>query len=245
MSKDTTTELAAALKRIRELEESHYELTQYMWEAWNGALYPLDFLATAAIQRSLNLIGPFVDLIEQKNLIAAAPLLRLQLDNCMRLSAAWLVEDPHSFAMKVFSGIPVYKQRDRDGSLMRDSYLARKLSEEAEWVPRVYRETSGYIHLSEKHIFSIFDRRQGTREEEGHLVVPVTVGRGTEYLPDELFLEASQAFAATTNLFLRYVHGWAVSKDNADRLDEFRNKIEGEAVRPPDHPRSGDDSQKR
>jgi hypothetical protein len=73
-------------------------LTGNSQATFQTALYPLDFLALAVLNRSLCLLSGFATLLDSKNLISAAPLTRLQLDNCLRFFASTLVENPHEFA---------------------------------------------------------------------------------------------------------------------------------------------------
>jgi hypothetical protein len=199
-------EVRTALSRLRAYREKHMELGKYLYRS--GPIYPLDLLATAAMNRSLNLTVAFCDLVEARNFLAAAPLIRLQLDSCLRLSAAWLVEKPHEFADKVFHGTRAEKLKDRHGKQLRDHYLVDKLAEEYPWVRDVYNETSGYIHLSSKHIFNA--HRQGEEEDtfEGKIAV------GDNYVRDELYLEAIAAFKAITDVLFEYVYGYAYTKAN-------------------------------
>jgi len=76
----------------------------------------------------------------------------MQLDTVLRLSAFWLSDNPQTMAMKVMEGNPIRKMKDRNNKHMTDSYLANILGHTFKWIPRVYRETSGYIHFSEKHL---------------------------------------------------------------------------------------------
>ena len=115
-----------ALNELRAYRAKHFELGRYVYES--GSMYPLDLLATAALNRSLNLMNGFCDLIEARNFLAAAPLIRLQLDSCLRFSAAWLVDDPHNFADKVLHDKRVDRLRDRDGNELRDRYLVAAAS---------------------------------------------------------------------------------------------------------------------
>src|SRR5215208_2590243 len=108
-------EVSAAIRSLRAYRDRHVELGKLMYES--GPLFPLDLLATAAMNRSLNLTMAFCTLIEARNFLTAAPLIRLQLDSCPRLSAAWLVDDPHAFADKVLYGERVDKMKDSDGHL--------------------------------------------------------------------------------------------------------------------------------
>jgi hypothetical protein len=199
-------EVSAAIRSLRAYRDRHVELGRLMYES--GPLFPLDLLATAAMNRSLNLTMAFCTLIEVRSFLAAAPLIRLQLDSCLRLSAAWLVDDPHAFADKVLYGERVDKMKDSDGQFMRDNYLTNRLAEEYPWVAEVYKETSGYIHLSNKHIFNA--HRPG--DEEG--ILEGRIAEGDSYVRDDLYLEAIAAFKAITDILFDYVHGWAYTKAN-------------------------------
>jgi hypothetical protein len=98
--------------------------------------------------------------------------------------------------------------KDSDGQFMRDNYLTNRLAEEYPWVAEVYKETSGYIHLSNKHIFNA--HRPG--DEEG--ILEGRIAEGDSYVRDDLYLEAIAAFKAITDILFDYVHGWAYTKAN-------------------------------
>jgi hypothetical protein len=197
------------LKLLKESIPFHLEMQLAIGKAYNGALYPLDILSTAVIHRSMSLISGFCDMIEKKNFICAAPLVRLQLDNWLRFYAAWLVSDPHDFAMKIFEGKEVRKIKDKEGKFLTDQYLTKKLSKEYPWVTNLYRETSGYIHLSKKHIFntikSISDKDRSYK---------IAIGPSDTCIPEKFREEALDAMLAITQGLLRYLHGWGFTKAN-------------------------------
>jgi hypothetical protein len=135
------TRLEKLLKHLEDAQPFHLEVGLKMAKAYGGAVYPVDLLANAALNRSANLLDGFVTLARKRNFICCAPLLRLQLDNCLRFYAVFIVKDPHQFAMNVFEGTPINKMKDRDGKRMTDRYLAEKLNKEHSWVLRVYERT--------------------------------------------------------------------------------------------------------
>lgn len=137
------------------LDKAHLELgRREVFEAFGGAMYGMDLLAAGALNRSKAHIAGFRDLVQVKNLICAGALLRLQLDTALRFHAAFLVEQPHEFAVAVLGGERVRNLKDRDGKKMTDAYLVEKLGREFDWVPRVYERSSGYVHLSATHLLS-------------------------------------------------------------------------------------------
>jgi len=213
-----------ALEQLKPYREKHLELGKTVIQADGGALYPLDLLVIATLNRSICLLKGFISLLEDKNFIAAAPLIRLQLDNCLRLLAGTLVNDPHQFAMKILEGIPVRKQRDRSNKLMTDRYLVEKLSQQFPWVEKVYEATSGYVHLSEKHMFNAMQ----ASGEDYKLTLKIT--DRDAFVPDTLYIEAIGAFKAITDILFEYVYGWAYTKDNPEEaVRQLKRRLQAES----------------
>ena len=113
--------IEAALTQLRNLREAHFTVVMPLMQ--EGHKYKLDIHALAVIDRSLSLLRGFCDLVGTRNMIAAAPLLRCQLDNGLRFFASNLVEDPHEFSGAILKGIPVRRVKDRNGK--PSAYTAR------------------------------------------------------------------------------------------------------------------------
>jgi hypothetical protein len=93
--------LTPAIHDLEVLNNDHARIGK---ETMEKVIYPVDFLAFAVLNRALCLTTGFVALIHAKNLTAAAPLVRLQLDNSLRSLLPPLVHQPHDFATKVLGG---------------------------------------------------------------------------------------------------------------------------------------------
>jgi hypothetical protein len=204
-------ELARHVEHIEGLRLLHLDLLQQMLKADGGRLFALDMLAAAVIKRSLSLCAGFALLVRSSNYTSAAALLRLQLDSCLRFYAAFIVEKPHDFATQVLHGTPVRKLKDRTGNLMTDRYLVEGLGKKYEWMPRVYDATSGFIHLSERHIFATWEPR-----EAGKSGVSLVVGAADEHFADELWIEMAFGFLAATDALFEYLKGWLFTKANPE-----------------------------
>ncbi|MFZ1073386.1 MAG: hypothetical protein WAO21_08110 [Verrucomicrobiia bacterium] len=211
MAGKTGKRLQQQLAHLRKSEDFHLKVWKKMMDADGGALFPVDLLANAVLHRSINLVRGYATLVEQRNWICAAPLLRLQLDNCLRFYAVFIVEKPHDFAMKVFEGVAIRKMKDRTGNLMKDAYLVEKLSQQHPWVARVYERTSGYIHLSDTHIFNTF--APTSPEEHNKKLQNIAVGVGDSFETDEVYEEATLAFIEATKVLFKYIIGWVNTKE--------------------------------
>jgi hypothetical protein len=212
--------LAVSLARLTDLDQVHLDLGKQMFEAYGGTLYGMDLLATGALNRSKAHIAGFRHLIEAKNLICAGALLRLQLDTALRFYAAFLVENPHEFALGILDGRRVRDQRDRDGNKMTDGYLVRRLGVEFSWVPRVYERTSGYVHLSAAHLLSAIGPVEASQGSDQSISLKITAE--DRPLPDWIYVEAVDAFRASTEIFLRYVEGWVFTKANPELVNKWK-----------------------
>lgn len=195
---------------LEKLQASNQQLVDLAREMITVAdLYQIDLLTTAVLNRSLALIDGFVELVRGHNSLAALHLVRLHLDSLLRYSAAWLVEDPGAFAMKIFSGKPVRKIKDRTGALMTDRYLVDKLTEDYAWVDSVYTQTSGYVHLSEKHYYSAIRKKEGGEDEN---MVEAVISKDDRFIPYSLKLDAAEAMFEITRCIYEYVFGWTDTK---------------------------------
>ena len=126
-------------------------------------MYPFDIFLIGSINRSVNLNKGFVDLMKNNNFISAAPLVRLNLDNFMRIYASRISQyDINEFATKVLSGkrintIKYYKKQDgKKGQKLTDNFLKNELSkvEGKEWVKEIYNAGNSFIHLGDTVINS-------------------------------------------------------------------------------------------
>jgi len=206
-----------ALQKLKCYEKTHLKLHEDMFSGRRGGWYELDFLAIATLNRSLCLTTGFCALIEARNFIAAVPLLRLQLDNYLRFSAAWLVDDPQEFARRVVNGTRVEDLKDRSGERMRDCYLKKTCVKDYPWISDLYENASDYIHLSNKHVFNAI---QASKTGDGKFAAKVSAE--DEYIPDETYLEAIQLFDATTKVLFSYFSGWIATKDHPQDIEKLR-----------------------
>lgn len=189
-------------------QEKLTALAMDVMTADSGKFFSLDMMVLAAITRALSQNLGFVQLVESRNFLCAAPLVRLQLDIALRISAAWLVQNPHKFAEQVWDGEEVGKIKDKNGIRMTDAYLVDKLSLNFPWVPKVYKHSSGFVHLSQKHFYTFFENVRD--DEEGrHATIRISP---SPKIPDKLYIQLLNAFSAGTDILIWYLEGWIQTK---------------------------------
>lgn len=209
-------ELEQRIAHIESLKDAHLALAMEMLKADGGTMYSLDMLAAAAIKRSMAQCVGFASLMRDKNYVCAASLLRLQLDSCMRFFAAFIVKEPHEFASQVLHGTPIRKLKDQNGKFMTDKHLVDLLGKKYTWMPRVYESTSGFIHLSQKHIFTVF------QDWKGNGKFSVRIGADDRDIPGELWIELADGFLAATDALFEYLKGWTLTKKHPELASQVR-----------------------
>lgn len=197
------------LQDLEQYKKAHIAEAKAIAEASQGAVYPFDLLARAVLNRSMSLTSGFITLMRLDNFVSAAPLIRLQLDNHLRFAAGWLVSDPHDFAVKILEGTQVRHLKTRDGKKMTDRFLVEEFAREHPWIESVYENTSGYVHLSDKHLYA------NVRDmDDVSKTITFTVSATDEHLPEEIKVEAIMAFAEITKLVLHRAYSWRYTKEN-------------------------------
>lgn len=119
----------------------------------NQGISHIAHYTASIVSRSNSIIKSFELLFYNKLYSTAISLIRLQIDNCLRLYAMTLC-NPEYFLDEITKGNSVRKLNDRDGKKMTDAYLIRKIDEFLPSFESLYQETSGFIHFSFEHLKS-------------------------------------------------------------------------------------------
>ncbi|WDF77240.1 hypothetical protein PQ469_25470 [Mucilaginibacter sp. KACC 22773] len=191
---------------LRLYEKKFQKLAACMITSGKGT-YSLDYYISGILNRSLSLIYGFETLIGTSNFLSAAHLVRPHLDNYLRLSAAWMVSEPHAFATNVWKGEVIRKMKDKSGKFMTDSYLKDKAAEDYPWITNVYQATSGFIHFGEKHIRNATTLITG--EED---TLTTFIGKVDNQVSYESKIEATIGMIEISNCIAKQVYGWIETK---------------------------------
>lgn len=146
--------LTGALASFR---EEHAEMLKRCIKSGAIPNDPRGHLVGAALRRSAALIDGFLLLVHAQNRFAAVPLIRLQLDSAMRIHACSLVADQQDFVRHLLEGGEPSKYSQHQGERLTDGFLHKQLTTKYPTTSEVYKDVSGYIHLSNHHLFGLFD----------------------------------------------------------------------------------------
>jgi len=193
------TTVREELEKLRALVRAHSDVAMALLKSRDGYGTMRDMIAVMVLNRSVNLLDGFAVLIERRNFTAAAPLVRMQMDNCMRFYALWLVDNPDDMALRIISGASLNKMKSSTGRTLTDAYLVEQLTRTMPWCKDVYQNTSGYVHLSNKHFSHAY-----TVKDKSESVLSVRIGVQDEGVSDDDYVEAIQAFLILTEAVLHF-----------------------------------------
>ena len=200
------------LDSIDSLEAEFLESSQRFIKAGNSKLYTMDLFAWGVNNRALQLCKGFNSLIKDQNYISAIPLIRLQLDNVLRFFASTLVSDYNDFFIHYLDGKQIRDYKDSKGKPLTDNYLAKNLDKYFKGTLQLYKDTSGFIHLSDRHFFASV-RRTGNQER----TVQMALGNSVDNFSVEQKLDFVNTMFEVSKLVIVIVEQWRHEKDRMNK----------------------------
>ena len=114
----------------------------------DGGFTQWDLYLASSSEYVMRLIDGFIPMLETRNFVCVAQLLRAQVGVCLRTLALFVAKDQEDYLKQVFRGVPVNRLKDRSGKNMTDGRLQDLLREFDPEVEDVYKATSGFVHFS-------------------------------------------------------------------------------------------------
>jgi hypothetical protein len=187
------------------MERRNLRVIGLVREFTNRKLWSGDQLVFAALNRVNALVEGFDTLWGAGNYLAAAPLVRLQLDNGLRTFGLMMTNEPHATAKRMLAGARLDTLNDRRGKRLTDSHIASELDGLRPGVRNVYNLFSGHVHLSQE----AFRRTWDVPDSSGAAAVQFSVGDPSGFVETEEWLNLKSAFEFATEVALDVIRIWA------------------------------------
>lgn len=214
MKPENENHLNEIIFQISEFEEEFLKSSQRIMEVGNSKLFALDFLALSVNNRAISLANGYSTLVTDKNYLTAVSLIRLQLDNALRFFASTLVEDSSKFAEHFIDGKAIRDYSDIKGKKLTDNYLAKELEKYFKGTQKLYRETCGFIHLSDRHFLPTLTKAK-TKER----TVGIQIGSSENFsLEDKI--DFSKTMLEVCKLVLVVVEQWKHEKIKLSKIHD-------------------------
>ena len=143
----------------------HVRLVTRFLSASEGDLYLTDMFLVGAAQRSYHVVQGFLSTWDTWNVVAAAPLARMQIDTLLRTSYAARSENSEEVVRQLLKQDSFRKLKDPQARPLTDRRLVELASEHYSWLPPVYEKANEWVHFSTRHIFNAW-RLDGAEEED-------------------------------------------------------------------------------
>lgn len=197
--------LRERLHKLRELREVAKGVSKGII---GNTLYKEDLFFTSALDRSVALLDGIVDMLKARNLTCVGILVRCQIDNCMRIFAAFIAKDKTAFIEGFLNGKKISDFKDDHGKKMIDVVLRERLKAYDSQISEVYKKSSGYIHLSDVAFYSSVCAKDN--------YIEFSVGLPVREDANKVLLEGSDAFIHYTLLEYRLLQAVVESKERVD-----------------------------
>jgi hypothetical protein len=198
------------LKQLEEIQKEIINLAHEICSAADGAIYPIDLFVLAGIKKTLSINKGYISQLKEDNYVCGAALLRIQIDSALRLHASTMVKDTGKFVSDYMDGKPINQIRDKKGRQLTDTYLHTEVSKAYPWITSLYKESSGFVHLSEKHFFATFSKASG---ESKHQFI---LSDKDEFIPDTVKVDATLAMLFVNFLIVDICTSWLHFKKGRD-----------------------------
>jgi hypothetical protein len=141
-------------------QDRHFELVKAICGTTgpdsSTPLFQCDFVLLSVLNRSLDLVDGFLWSFNRWNLSTAAPIVRMQVDNLLRL-VLLSKAGPGPAVEALLSGGPLSKERDPlapsgKKNTLTDQRLREHARDRFPWLDLVYEKSSGWIHFSSVHV---------------------------------------------------------------------------------------------
>ncbi|WP_372938273.1 hypothetical protein [Seonamhaeicola sp.] len=161
-------ELSNKLKELKNEDKKLINTGKKLFEKIGHTEFTL--FCFSVLNRTINLNRGYITLVEDGNYIAAAPLVRLNLDSLLRIFASIQSEfDIEVFANKVRHGTKIrdISHHKNIKHKLTDTKLVKLLKEIKgfKWVDKIYDAGSGYVHLSNQHFYSSIRIKESEKVE--------------------------------------------------------------------------------
>ena len=151
---DDLPDLASRLDRIRTMTIEIESTPDVTYAPVGSFLAAVEWYSLAAVTKSTSNAHAFCLLVESRNTVAAAAIVRMQIEVGMRMFGLTLVPDIEAAGAHLMAGKKYGQLKSREGVKLADKVLHEALSRQYEWVTQAYEDTSAFVHLDGENIKS-------------------------------------------------------------------------------------------
>lgn len=191
-----------------------------------GCFAPIDFYVDTVLKRAMVINGAYVKLAKTNNYIAAAPYIRMQMDNCINLGAGAMVKDILAYINHFLSGKELYKFKDERKNSLYEKYIVQEMNKRYSSFKQGYDHYNKEVHLSVGHFFMAH-----YMDEDNCL--NLTLENGHYHKDDEILAHNKNIYLVNNVLIDVLLEYWlSIKKNYLDYIDRqmAENEVDFDSV---------------
>ncbi|WP_458121618.1 hypothetical protein [Paenibacillus sp. Z6-24] len=202
-------EVYKELVEKRELLDNYFDLfIQSVKSSLKDTMLTTDFFIVAIAQRSIDIIEAYKQVVDSWNITSAGPLIRMQLDNLLRLIYIAKANNSDQITLELFNGKTFYQLTDDEGKKLTDARLRQHAKDHYSWIDEIYKKASGFIHFSEVHMRMPLEKSA----KEGTINFSIRKPSSDKVTKEDI-KSYFEIMILITNEILRYILSWAKHKE--------------------------------
>jgi hypothetical protein len=185
-----------------------------------GKFYPTDLYTYSIINRAMAINDAYFRLTKLNNYVAAAPYIRMQMDNCISAYAGIMVADRDIFKFlnHFIAGKDLYKFKDARKNPLYEKYVVQELNKIFPMFKKGYEYYNDMVHLSNQHFRSAHSMKEGRLQ--------IAFEQGSYYTEDEISCHNNNICVVNKQLAHILVKMWLPYKDAKLELLEQKQQAE-------------------
>ena len=191
-----------------------------------GCFAPIDFYVDTVLKRAMVINGAYVKLAKANNYIAAAPYIRMQMDNCINLGAGAMVKDILAYINHFLSGKELYKFKDERKNSLYEKYIVQEMNKRYGSFKQAYEHYNMEVHLSVGHFFM-------THYMDEDNSMKLTLEHGYYHKEEEILAHNKNIYLVNNVLIDVLLEYWLpIKKSYLDYIDRHiaENEVEYDSV---------------
>jgi hypothetical protein len=153
-------------KYVERLSDCKEALTSLYIESvdMSNMHFQYNIFLSCVLDRALSVNRGYITLTDSNNYFCAVTMLRMQIENCIRLYGITLVDDACKYITSWMSGDRICKFQDTaTNKSLSDSYIASILDKQYKNIAAMYKEACSFVHFSERQLYDTANVKSGTR----------------------------------------------------------------------------------
>lgn len=158
-------------------------------------IFFISFFVASVVNRALSINRGFQLLTKDNNYLCAIPLMRMQIDNCIRFWGLELVNSQNDYIKNWSKGEKISRLKDKNGNKLSDKLLVEELDKRYAHVKGIYDQACNFVHLSNQNLFNTVKLKPNTRTLYGGIT-------GFDKIPDDVKKNIDRSMLYINNVLI-------------------------------------------